>query len=74
MQHRELVRVRQLAVPEQVGDLLERVLLGEALGVVTAVDETPVLPVDERDLGTAERDALEAAPRQIEVTRHCNEV
>ncbi len=74
VQGRELTGVRQLTVPQQVGDLLETVLLGEALGVVAAVDQTAVLTVDEGDLRAPERDALEAGPGQIQIVRHRREV
>ncbi len=61
----------QVAVPQQVGDLLEALVLGEPLRVVAPVDETAVLAVHERDLGTAERDALEARPGQVDPVGAC---
>src|SRR4029077_5527776 len=54
------------AVPQQVGDLFEALVLGEPLRVVAPVHETAVLAVHERDLGTPERHALETRPGQVD--------
>jgi hypothetical protein len=74
VQRGELRLVGQLTVPQQIGDLLERVLLGETLRIMAAIDEAPVLPVDQRDRSAAERDSLEAGSRQIQRSCHGREV
>src|SRR5690606_12430982 len=57
----ELLLVRKRAVPEEVGDLLERGVLREVLDVVAAVEELAGLAVDVRELGVEGGDAFEAS-------------
>ena len=54
---RQLGRGRQLAVHEQVGDLLELGLLGEVEDVVAAVVQVVALPPDRAQRGVAGRHA-----------------
>jgi hypothetical protein len=55
----ELHGGRQLAVPQQVGDLLELALRGELLHGVAAVEQRVGLRVDLRDRGRVDDDAGE---------------
>ena len=57
----ELGLGRELALPEQVGHLLERGVLGQVADVVAAVDELALLAVDGRELGVEGGHAFEAA-------------
>ena len=56
----EVLGRREPPVPEQVGDLLERRVLGELPDVVAPVDEAALLAVDEADLRLEGDDVLQA--------------
>ena len=51
----------QRPVPEQVHDLLERGVLDEIVDVVAAIEQAPLAPVDEADLGGRNDHVLEAS-------------
>ena len=57
----ELGRLGQLAVPEEVGDLLERGLPREVVDVVAAVGEAPVGTVEVAELGLGGDDPFESS-------------
>src|SRR5215211_6799097 len=60
LETRELRAVRQLAVPEQVADFLERAVPGEILDPVAAVDENALGTVYFTEAGLCGDDALQS--------------
>src|SRR6185312_3809590 len=61
----ELGVVGQAAIPEQERRGLERALVRQLLRVVTAIDQATVLAIDERDLGLAQLNPLQARRAQL---------
>src|SRR5262245_6997534 len=57
----QLLPGRQRAVPEQVHDLLERGVLDEIIDVVSAIEQAPLAPIDEANLGGGNDHILEAS-------------